>query len=415
MTEKKSDITTEPRFKQPNAFVYGALLFAARIVGLIFNIKVNRESKKELKKISAPVIAVSPHLSPIDFALMALMMAPKRVSFVVASHMLYAKFYGWFIRKTRFCIPKQQLTADLSSVRSIKKMIDAGVSVGIYPEGRMSCEGKEEYISPSIGKLIKWLKVPVVIVKTEGSFLAMPRYVTTLRRGRVNVSGELLFSVEEIERLSVKELKIKLREAMKINEYEYQEKNGIMFKGKNLAEGLHKMLYRCPKCESDFTMRGEGDRLYCVKCGNEFIFDALSVLTPVNDSVGERRPDLWYDMQREALIKEMDEAGDDFALESETELQLNDIKTASFQTAETGLLRLDKNGFTYKGENYQLHFPINTSPSISVNMGEWLNFCKDDTIYRFYFPKEKKSGKFNLATELLFYKYYDTEKAEARK
>ena len=77
----------------------------------------------------------------------------------------------------------------------------------MYPEASYSFDGTQTPLPESLAKCMKLLKVPVVMIRTEGAFLRDPLY-NCLQKRKVKVSAEVscLFSAEEIQEKSVDEL-----------------------------------------------------------------------------------------------------------------------------------------------------------------------------------------------------------------
>jgi len=375
-----------------------SILFHARVT--------DRKELKAIRVIKGPVLVLGTHHAATDFLYMTRMLAPKRMSFVVAANMLYDKRYAWAIKMMGNSIPKKQFAADYECVRSIKKMIESGISIGLYPEGRVSVDGTESYVSFSIAKLIKWLDVPVVLIKNTGGYLSMPRYNLNFHMGKVELSAKRILSVEEAKAMSAQQIHALLLEEFHYNEFEYQEKNHIAFLGKRPALGLDRLLYKCPKCGAEFQMEAELDKLRCNACGNTAVIDKYGKITPVGDGVAYPRVDLWYKYQKQELGKEID-ASDDYALLCDVGLALSDEATGMFNSIERGTLTLTQNGYSYLGETgRELKFSIAGTPSIAFVVGTIIDFFLDNIIYRFCFDKVYMSTKYNIATELLHKKYF---------
>lgn len=383
------------------------MLVAGWILRLIFRVKICcRKEYKSVKAIKGPILAIGTHHSPIDFLLMSNLLAPKRLGFVVAANMFYDKRYAWAIKMMGNSIPKKQFAADFECVKSIKKMIDNGVSIGLYPEGRVSVDGTESYIGKSISKLIKWLGVPVVLVKSNGAFLSMPRYNLNFHRGRIEMSAKMLFTKEDIQTKSADDIQTLLDQEFKYNEFEYQEKNRIAFSGKRPALGLDKLLYKCPKCGIEFQMEAYLNTLHCAACGNTATIDKYGAITPDDGGVCYPRVDLWYKYQKDTLEKEIN-AAEDYTLVCDVGLAVNDEDSGQFNSIEHGSLSLSKQGYLYNGESgRELKFSIANTPSIAFVTGTSIDFFHDNVIYRFCFDKAPMSTKYNIATELLHKKYF---------
>lgn len=397
----------KPRYKNANIFLYLFLAFASLLFSLIFRAKIaSRKDIKEVRKIKGPVLVIGTHHSPLDFLLMTRVMFPKQVSFVLASNLFYDKRYAWAIRLMGNAIPKKQFAADLECVKSIKKMIDSGVSIGLYPEGRVSVDGTQSYIDDNIAKLIKWLGVPVVLVKSCGAYLSMPRFNLKMHIGKIEMSAKQIFTKEQTKTLSIKNLHTMLQEEFRYNEFEYQQKNHIAFLGKRPALGLERLLYKCPKCGTEFKMKAEADTLHCTECGNTAKIDKYGGITPVADGICYPRVDIWYKYQKDTLQQEID-ATPNYSLTCDVGLAINNETIGEFYSIEHGVLTLSPKGYHYAGEEGRtLDFSISASPSVAFVIGTSIDFFRDNTIYRFCFAKIPMSTKYNIATEILHQKYY---------
>jgi hypothetical protein len=361
---------------------------------------------KAVRSIKGPVLVLGTHHAGTDFLFMTRVMAPKRMSFVIAANMFYDKRYAGAIRLMRNSIPKKQFTADYECVRSIKKMVECGISIGLYPEGRVSVDGTESYISISIAKLIKWLNIPVVMVKNLGGYLSMPRYNFKFHIGKVEITAKPLFTAEQTKTLTAQEIHEVLLKEMRYNEFEYQEKNHIAFGGKRPALGLDRLLYKCPRCGAEFQMKSDFNTLCCKACGNTATIDKYGKIMPVGEGIAYPRVDLWYRYQKEEVEKEI-EADAEYSLKCEVGLAINDEATGEFNSIERGTLTLTRQGYHYQGETgRELRFSIAGTPSIAFVVGTSIDFFEDNVIYRFCFDQIFMSTKYNIATELLHRKFY---------
>ena len=73
------------------------------------------------------------------------------------------------------------------------------------------------------------------------------------------------------------------------DDYDYQRRTGITFKTKKGAEYLERVIFTCPECEQTETMRSEGNRFFCQKCGFETVWTPAGYLRPVNSGAQPTR------------------------------------------------------------------------------------------------------------------------------
>ena len=78
----------------------------------------------------------------------------------------------------------------------------------------------------STAKLIKSLKVPVINTLMEGAGLTRPRWARSSRTGVIHIKYSILFTPEDISKMSVDEIYQKIVDGIQMNEYEWQEKHG---------------------------------------------------------------------------------------------------------------------------------------------------------------------------------------------
>ncbi|MBO8160499.1 MAG: hypothetical protein H0Z24_02590 [Thermosipho sp. (in: Bacteria)] len=62
------------------------------------------------------------------------------------------------------------------------------------------------------------------------------------------------------------------------NEWDWQEKAKIKFKGNNRASGIERILWFCPKCHSHRTIKSKGNIGYCKNCGEKFYVSELGYI-----------------------------------------------------------------------------------------------------------------------------------------
>ena len=81
--------------------------------------------------------------------------------------------------------------------------------------------------------------------------------------------------------MSPSEINERLREAFQYDEYRYQRENGIRITEPYRAEGLHKILYKCPHCKAESKMGSEGAEIFCRECGKRWELGEDGVLTDI--------------------------------------------------------------------------------------------------------------------------------------
>jgi 1-acyl-sn-glycerol-3-phosphate acyltransferase/ribosomal protein S27E len=417
ISSKQSNRRTRPKYKIPTRFSYGFWRIFVTVWARLLNISPDKESIIQMNNIEGPVLALGAHVNGIDFAGMMATLKNKRIAFVVSASLFYEKFISGFVRFLGNIIPKKQFSADFECIKAMKFFIDNGISIGIYPEGRVSIDGKSGDVADSTIKLIKYLGVPVVFSYTPGGYLQRPRYANKMRKGnRLYSYSKLILSKEQVQQMEISEIREVVREAFCYNEMEYQEKHQLSFIPKSrkvsLTYGLDFLLHQCPKCLAECSMDAtSGPEMRCKKCGNTISIDSFGHISPVKDGdLCYDRIDKWYAFQRESLLKKIEDS-ENYSRSTKVDLLINDESKFAFEKVDSGILTIDKNGFCFEGDVFQgLTISIKESPYITVRLGKHIDFFVDYRIYRFIFEEKGEPAGFNLAAELLHKKYHRIEK-----
>lgn len=239
----------------------------------------------------------------------------------IASHIFFPKRYGIVTTSDGFvgplmrilmpllgCIPTQKFVSDVSLIRDIQYMLkEKKTSVLMYPEASYSFDGTATPLPRKMGILLKKLGVPVVTVITQGAFARQPLY-NGLKKRKVKVHADVtcLFTAEDLKAMSVAELDKKLDEAFGFDNFRWQQENKVVIDEPFRADGLNRILYKCPHCNAEGKTEGKGTKLICRNCGAEYELTELGYLQADN-AIFTHVPD-WYRWEREEVRKEL-EAG----------------------------------------------------------------------------------------------------------
>ena len=242
---------------------YLVLMWACSMIRLYVRAKTRMSAAFREQKKKGAMLLLSNHLSAIDFAYFTTPFFGKKVNFVVAENMMYSTPFFATLIQGYHAITKKQFYADYTCIKNIKRNIDAGISVIMCPEGKVSAEGKTGPIAFSIAKLVKWLGCPVGASVLKGSGLTLPKWASGIRRNRVECNLDMIMTADEVKSMSTAEIMERIEGALAHNEHIWQTENGMRYRGKRLAEGLERLLYKCPVCGEDFSTATEGGRIFC--------------------------------------------------------------------------------------------------------------------------------------------------------
>ena len=208
---------------------------------------------------------------------------------------------GWVSKLIKYVIapiPIKKQTTDVQAVMNCARIAREGGTIAVAPEGNRTYSGRTAYIKPSIVKLVRALKLPLVIYRIEGGYGVQPRWTDVVRRGKMRAYVHQVVDPEEYKKMSDDELLALIQNGLNVDEACV---SGTFYHKKN-AEYLERVLYVCPKCGlSEFE--SHGDVVSCKKCG----LTARYLPTKEFEGVGEELPFRfvadWYDYQCDFVNK----------------------------------------------------------------------------------------------------------------
>lgn len=323
-------------------------IFILSKLNVHYEYKVNPKDYKD-----QAFFVVSNHTSRLDYMYSGRAFLPLRLNYVAGYNEFFRSHLAFVFRLLQV-IPKRNFTNDMHAFKEISRIIRKGGKVIIWPEGMASIAGGSQPCAPGSGQLLKHFKVPVFMTKIEGGYLTNTKYCLDQRIGRVNVTVDLLFKPEDLERMSAEEIQAKLDETLSHDVYEWNKTARVKVQGKGrMAQDMHQFLYYCPKCGSEFTMRGAGDKLRCLKCGNGAKLNEYYDFEPFNKNcVIPESPRAWWDLQRKTVYHQIQEEG--FELSEWVRLGTipKDHTLKNLAVSEVigeGDLRLSRKGLDFKG------------------------------------------------------------------
>ncbi len=397
-----------PKHKKPMRpwFVLRLLIRILAIGALCktrFTYRISKEDRRRLKK--EPCLILMNHSCFLDLKIASKILFPRPYSIVSTTDGMVGK--GWLMRRIG-CIPTQKFVSDLGLIRDMKYALEKKKqSVLMYPEAGYSLDGRATVLPPKFGGLLKLLKCPVMMITAHGAFARDPLY-NGLRLRRVQVSADVtcLATAEEIERLTVDELEVRIDKAFAFDNFAWQYENGVRITEAFRAEGLERVLYRCDACGAEGQMEGKGELLTCHACGRTHRLNELGRLVATE---GETRfahiPD-WYDYQR-ACVKTELESGT-YRLDTEVAIAML-VDHKALYTVGDGRLCHNENGFSLVGCHGKLSYEQKPQASYTLNadyfwyeIGDVIGLGNKDALY-YCFPKDSASvTKARLATEALY-------------
>ena len=297
---------------------------------------------------------------------------------------------------------------DMSLIKDIKYMLEKNkTSVLMYPEAGYSFDGCATTMPKRLGVLMKRLGVPVVTVITQGAFHRDPLYnMLQIRDVKVSAHVKCIATAEEVREKSVEELDALLEESFSFDNFAWQRDNKIVIDAPFRADGLHRILYKCPHCGAENQMEGKGISLTCHACGKQWEMNVYGQLEAKDGKTEIPHIPDWYHWQRECVRKEIENGT--YLLDTDVEIMIQ-VNLNGVCKIGNGHLIHNEEGFHLVGAEGKLDYkqPPTFSHTLYADyywyeIGDVIGIG-DNTFSYFCFPKGNVSvTKARLATEELF-------------
>ena len=413
MKKKYTEIDTHKPMKRI-WFIFTLIMW----VGSLFEKIINRAKVVKINKIpKPPYILISSHASMMDFYMAIIGTFPHRPYWVSTVEEFIDKY---FLFTHMGVVPKRKFTNDPISAKIMMDILQNKKKIMIiYPEARYSLCGEQERIDNGLGKLAKTTQAPVVYMACHGDYLYQPQWSDRkVRKVRPIVAEmETIIDKNDLEMMSAEEIQSKIEDCFKISEDAWMKKKNIRIKYKKRAEGLHRLLYKCPHCGTEFEMSSEGAILKCDHCGIEYEYQENGMLHCLNGETKFEWPSKWYLWEKECVKKEV-EAGT-YHFEDDVRVEKLVGAPVGFEVLE-GKFHLThdiQNGIDVVGEGFSYHRSSLQSYAIHIeynykDKGAYLDLATQDETY-FVYPLNKplEITKIHFAVEHI----YNLLKSDMRK
>lgn len=362
---------------------------------------------RDLQSVKPPYIMLCNHNSFLDFKIMTAALFPRRANYVVALDGFIGREA---IMRMVGCLSKRKFVNDIDLIRQTSRLLDQGQIVVYYPEARYSHIGTNSVLPESLGKMLKYLQVPVVSLLFHGHHIDEPAWNQVSRGTPVEAEMKLLLTKEQVAKLSPAEIQAKTTEALVFDDYAWQYENQVRVTYPQRAEGLHRVLYQCPNCNAEYRMHSQDSQLSCSACGKVWELTEYGQLQALQGETEFRSPPAWYEWQRENVRAEV-RAGT-YAMESEVLID-SLPNSKGFVRLGKGWLRHDMNGIVLKGSHLGEEFEVVKSNQSLYSIHVEFNYidkkrdCVDistleDTYFAYPLTEDTSVTKIALAVEELY-------------
>ena len=376
--------------KRPNLF-FRTLLKLVSLPDLIATkFTYTKEGMERLGK-KEPCLYLMNHSSFLDLEMAVSMVYPRPVNIVSTLDGLVGK--RWLMQQIG-CIPTRKFVFDVGLVRALYRVTkQKKTSVLMFPEAGYSFDGTAIPLPEHLASFVKRLGVSVVMIRTFGAFSRNPLY-NNLQRRRMKASAEMryLLSSEELATMSDGEVRRVIEEQFTFDHFRWQYENKVKIDEPFRADGLHRVLYKCPHCRAEGKTEGKGIHLTCHACGKVYELTEYGELkATVGDTAFSFVPD-WYAWDRDAVRDEVEKGF--YALDIPVEIAMLVDTRKLYFVGDGRLTHNAEQGLRLSGCDGKLDYTQKPLATYDLNvdynwyeLGDVISFGDMNALY-YCFPKD---------------------------
>lgn len=385
-------------------------LLVKLVIGYLkWRYKLSANVAPEVKQLNEPYLLLPNHYGRYDPFILAYFLFPyyRSPNFVSSDAILRDPFYGKLFSGLG-AIPKKKGVRDTQVIRAMLKVVERGDPVALFAEGSRSWSGVSNYIDPSIAKLVKLMKVPVVTAKMKGASVFDPRWAERLRRARMEVDYKLTLTKEEIASLSEDEIMAKLLPDIQHDDVEYLRKHPVTIKSNRRAEYIEKIFFQCPECNEYAGFDSYRNQFACNACGYQAMINKKGFITSKFKRVYFTNTRDWLQWQNQnfiGYIKSKIEVKQEGYLFLAKLMQYEKaIGYTKMEDIGVGTAFFYYNRIVIKYGEVEEEFSFDTIDSLSAQHLERIEFTLGEEAHRLTSTKHKESGlKWEIAINTVWY------------
>ena len=350
----------------PDSPVYALTLALARIwQGKPRHLTIDDEL---LKEVEAPYILLTNHESFADFNYISRLSHPKNPSYLV-NELYCTRPILKHLAKGGGFISKRLFTPDMHSAMGILRMIRRGYPVVIFPEGRLSPDGRSNPIVEG-ASFYRKLKVDLVLVRITGAYFSKPKWRKRKYQSNINLKVVRIIRKDELASMTDSEVEKAIAETL------YTDANRTLidtYPQPDKAVGLEGLLYRCADCGALYTTKGHGNTLVCSACGarhtlnEKYLFDNGQSIADYYDTIKAlEAPQLdTFEFRAKVKTKIYGEYGGPIRWED-------------------GECHLNSREFGYRSEKEEFTIPTEELPALAFSCNEEFELYHNNELHYFY-------------------------------
>ncbi len=360
-----------------------------------------------------PCLILMNHSCFLDMPMAYSILYPRPLNIVCSSDAFIGMggFMGWLMY-TIGCIPTQKFVTDVSLIKDMTYCLrQKKTSILMYPEASYSFDGKATPLPRKMGVLLKKLDVPVMMIETRGAYSRNPLYNELQVRKGVKVSAKAycLYTREEVRTKSVQELSDGLDAAFGFDQWRWQQEQGVEIHDDFRADGLSRILYKCPNCSEEGEMTGKGIHLSCGRCGKTYELTPKGYLQAVEGETEFSHVPDWNAWQRQQVREDI--LAGRYKLDVDVDIAVM-VDYQAIYWVGSGHLVHDLTGFHLKGCDGRLQYHQSPQTCYSLyadyywyEVGDMICIGNNDVRYHCFPKSGDVVAKTRIATEEL-YKLY---------
>ncbi len=354
-----------------------------------------------------PYLLLVTHSSMVDFNLMAMATHPQKVNNVMTLEGFNT--YTEPLMRSLGVLGTRKFIADIHLVKNMKYCVETLKNPFVlFPEARYSLDGCTSYLPKSLGKMVKILRVPVVVLMIHGNFVTCPQWNKINKKTFVEANMKQIITKEEAKALSAAEINARIAENFQYDDFAWQKENKIKIEHPQRAKGLHSLLYKCPACKQEGNMDSQGTKLWCNCCKKTWEMDEYGQLAALEGETEFSHIPDWSNWERTCVREEIENGSYYFEDDVRVETLPGSLKFYKqgmgklIQTPEE--TRIECN---YYGEPYVLKRSAKSLESMHIEYdylgrGDCVDISIPDDSFWCYLTKRDAITKLSFATEEIY-------------
>ena len=370
----------------PDSMTYAFLFFVARLwLGRRQRPIIDDEA---LRAVEAPYVMLCNHESFEDFYYIHQMAHPRCPTYLINEYYCTRPVLKGLAKRSGL-LSKKLFTTEPATGLHILRMIRKGFPVVIFPEGRLSPDGRSNPIVPGGAPLYRMLQCDLVLTRIEGAYWAHPKWRGKVYRSNVRVSVRRVLRAEELRAMSDEAIERAIVEALYTDASANED---ALYPQKDKAVGLDTLLYRCADCGALYATEGVGNDLICRSCGRRHHLDERYRFTDGPGSIPA-----YYDAIRRMEEQELD----GLSLRAPVRTKIFGANGGPVRW-ETGECALDARAFTYHCGGRSFSIPVEALPALAFSCGKEFELYHEDELHYFYPQEEPRQvARWALAVDLM--------------